>query len=249
MTQSQIDLKTLFLAALDQPEGPDRMAYLDLACAGEPSLKAQVEQLLEAHDRAGVFLTSAAETTVGSEKTTASNDVAIAPTAVAADLHRLELASPSPIAEGPGSRIGPYTIIRKLGEGGMGIVFLAEQERPVRRKVALKVIKPGMDTQQVVARFEAERQALAMMDHPGIARVLDAGATSSGLPFFVMELVDGIPINEYCDRERLSPSSGWSCSSPFAGRSNMRTKEASSTAISSRRTSSLHGSTASQSLK
>ena len=87
----------------------------------------------------------------------------------------------------------------------MGIVFLAEQERPVRRKVALKVIKPGMDTEQVVTRFEAERQALALMDHPGIARVLDAGATDSGRPFFVMELVDGVPINEYCDRERLSP--------------------------------------------
>ena len=87
----------------------------------------------------------------------------------------------------------------------MGIVFLAEQEQPVRRKVALKVIKPGMDTEQVVARFEAERQALALMDHPGIARVLDAGATDSGRPFFVMELVNGVPINEYCDRERLSP--------------------------------------------
>ena len=116
---------------------------------------------------------------------------------------RHDLALHGPIAEGPGSRIGPYTIIRKLGEGGMGIVFLAEQERPVRRKVALKVIKPGMDTEQVVTRFEAERQALALMDHPGIARVLDAGATDSGRPFFVMELVDGVPINEYCDRERL----------------------------------------------
>ena len=135
MTQSQFDLKSIFLAALDRPEGPERTAYLDLACRDEPSLKAQAEQLLEAHVRAGVFLTSAAETAAPVEQNIPDDKVSVAPTAVAAELHRLELAqnelaSPSPIAEGPGSRIGPYIIIRKLGEGGMGIVFLAEQDAP-----------------------------------------------------------------------------------------------------------------------
>ena len=97
--------------------------------------------------------------------------------------------SPGLSAEGPGTRIGPYKLLQKIGEGGMGAVYMAEQEQPVRRGVALKVIKPGMDTRQVVARFEAERQALALMDHPGIAKVHDAGATQSGRPYFVMELV------------------------------------------------------------
>jgi serine/threonine-protein kinase len=94
--------------------------------------------------------------------------------------------------------------MEQIGEGGMGVVYVAEQTKPVRRKVALKIIKPGMDTKQVIARFEAERQALAMMDHPNIARVHDAGATESGRPYFVMELVRGIPVTEYCDREQLS---------------------------------------------
>ena len=105
--------------------------------------------------------------------------------------------------EGPGTVIGPYKLLEQIGEGGMGVVYMAEQTQPVRRKVALKIIKPGMDTQQVIARFEAERQALAMMDHPNIAKVLDAGATESGRPYFVMELVRGIPITEYCDQHRL----------------------------------------------
>jgi tRNA A-37 threonylcarbamoyl transferase component Bud32 len=109
----------------------------------------------------------------------------------------------SPIAEAPGTVIGPYKLLELIGEGGMGIVYLAEQEGAVRRKVALKVIKPGMDTRQVIARFEAERQAMALMDHPNIAKVLDAGASDGGRPYFVMELVRGVPITEYCDRERL----------------------------------------------
>jgi len=108
------------------------------------------------------------------------------------------------LLEGPGTRIGPYKLLEKIGEGGFGTVFLAEQEEPLRRRVALKVIKAGMDTRQVVARFEQERQALALMDHPGIARVFDGGSTSSGRPYFVMELVRGDPITAYCDRERLS---------------------------------------------
>ena len=105
--------------------------------------------------------------------------------------------------EGPGTVIGPYKLLEQIGEGGMGIVYMAEQTQPVRRKVALKIIKPGMDTRQVIARFEAERQALAIMDHPNIAKVLDAGATESGRPYFVMELVRGVPITEYCDQHRL----------------------------------------------
>src|SRR5579864_6032128 len=109
----------------------------------------------------------------------------------------------TPVKEGPGTRIGNYKLLQQIGEGGMGIVFMAEQEKPVQRKVALKIIKPGMDSAQVIARFEAERQALAMMDHPNIARVFDAGTTETGRPYFVMELVQGVAITDYCDRERL----------------------------------------------
>src|SRR5688572_14175407 len=99
--------------------------------------------------------------------------------------------------------IGPYRLLQKLGEGGMGEVWLAEQSEPVRRRVAVKVIKAGMDSKQVVARFEAERQALAMMDHPAIAKVFDAGTTSGGRPYFVMESIQGVPITEHCDRMKL----------------------------------------------
>ena len=109
-----------------------------------------------------------------------------------------------PIAERPGQAIGRYKLLEEIGEGGMGVVYMAEQQEPVRRKVALKIIKPGMDTREVIARFEAERQALALMDHPNIAKVLDAGATDAGRPYFVMELVHGIPITEYCDQNNLT---------------------------------------------
>ena len=112
--------------------------------------------------------------------------------------------SQAPVGEKPGEMIGPYKLLEQIGEGGFGIVFSAEQLRPVRRRVALKVIKLGMDTREVVARFEAERQALAMMDHPNIARVFDAGATSTGRPYFVMELVRGSPVTEYADKHKLS---------------------------------------------
>src|SRR5690242_14137713 len=103
-----------------------------------------------------------------------------------------------------GTLIGPYRLGQQLGEGGMGVVYRAQQLQPIRRDVALKVIKPGMDSKQVIARFESERQALALMDHPNIARVFDAGATGRGLPYFVMELVDGVPITTYCDSQRLT---------------------------------------------
>ena len=108
-----------------------------------------------------------------------------------------------PITERPGTVIGPYKLLQQIGEGGMGVVFMAEQTEPIQRTVALKIIKPGMDTRQVIARFEAERQAVAMMDHPNIAKVLDAGTTDSGRPYFVMELVKGVPITKYCDEKHL----------------------------------------------
>src|SRR5262249_29653638 len=108
-------------------------------------------------------------------------------------------------SEHPGTVIGPYKLIEPLGEGGMGVVWMAQQTQPVRRLVALKLVKPGMDSRQVLARFAAERQALALMDHPNIARVLDANTTRAGRPYFVMELVKGVPITRYCDEQRLTP--------------------------------------------
>ena len=116
-----------------------------------------------------------------------------------------QLTAGLPSTEVRGEWMGPYKLLQQIGEGGMGVVYMAEQEKPVRRRVALKIIKPGMDTGQVIARFEAERQALALMDHPNIAKVLDAGTTGAGRPYFVMELVKGIPITDYCDRNRLTP--------------------------------------------
>src|SRR5579864_2711046 len=109
-----------------------------------------------------------------------------------------------PLAEGPGTLIGRYKLLQQIGEGGFGIVYIAEQQEPVRRMVALKVIKAGMDTREVVARFEAERQALALMDHPNVARIVDGGTTASGRPYFVMDLVKGIPITDFCDQNNLT---------------------------------------------
>ena len=167
----------VFLKALDLRSPEERLAFLDGACAGDAGLRAQVESLLKASDQAGRFLESPAS--------------AIGAT------------SAQPRSEQPGTVIGPYKLLEQIGEGGMGVVYMADQQRPVRRRVALKIIKPGMDTRQVIARFEAERQALALMDHPNIARVLDVGATESGRPYFVMELVRGVPITEYCDKNNL----------------------------------------------
>jgi serine/threonine protein kinase/Flp pilus assembly protein TadD len=157
-----------------------RTAYLDQACGGDVELRGRVEQLLAAHDATGNFLKlPEANGTTGPYV---------------------------PLAEGPKSKIGRYKLLEQIGEGGFGVVFMAEQEEPVRRMVALKIIKLGMDTHQVVARFEAERQALAMMDHPSVAKVLDGGATETGRPYFVMELVKGVPITEYCDKNHLTIS-------------------------------------------
>jgi serine/threonine protein kinase len=181
--------ESVFLTALEKPTPAERAAYLQEACAGNPELRRRVEALLWAHDQSGDFLDPPP---VGAQPTVpAGFDPAAGP------------ASPRAQLEGPGTRIGPYKLVQLMGEGGMGVVFRAEQEAPIRREVALKVIKPGMDTARVVARFEAERQALALMDHIHIAKVLDAGTTDAGRPFFVMELVDGVPITDYCDAHRL----------------------------------------------
>jgi hypothetical protein len=141
------------------------------------------------------------------------------------------------VSEKPGDQIGRYKLLEKIGEGGYGVVYMAEQTEPIRRRVALKVIKLGMDTKQVIARFEAERQALALMDHPNIAKVLDAGATETGRPYFVMELVRGIRITDYCDQNHFPPKSGWTCSCRSATPCSTPTRRASSTGTSSPRTS------------
>jgi serine/threonine protein kinase/tetratricopeptide (TPR) repeat protein len=226
MSRPTPEIDEVYFAALERETAEARAAYLDEVCASDPDLRRRVERLLEAQPKMGSFMDSPAA----------------GPT--------LSLASAEAV-EGPGRVIGPYKLLEQIGEGGMGIVYMAEQTEPVRRKVALKIIKPGMDTKQVTARFEAERQALALMDHPSIAKVLDAGMTSPlplgegqgeglagivepspglrpdpaaagfpplprgrglgegsaappGRPYFVMELVKGIPITDYCDQHRLT---------------------------------------------
>ncbi len=202
--------RDIFIAAL-QKEPAERAAFLDEVCAGEAALRRRVEVLLKAHEMAGGFLDISAgvpERVDGGSRVDAESPTTDGSSAkLEREAERSASASPAAlrlVSEGPGTLIGPYKLLQEIGEGGMGKVYMAEQEKPVRRRVALKIIKPGMDTGQVVARFEAERQALALMDHPSIAKVLDAGSTESGRPFFVMELVKGIPITEYCDQARLS---------------------------------------------
>jgi serine/threonine protein kinase/tetratricopeptide (TPR) repeat protein len=172
----------LFLHARDMHSADERRNYLDGACAADATLRAEVEALLEANARAGSFLESPAS---------------VAPLLATVDGRSA--------VERPGTVIGSYKLLEQIGEGGFGVVFLAEQQRPVRRKVALKVLKPGMDTRHIIARFEAERQALALMDHPNIAKVLDGGQTAGGRPYFVMDLVKGLPITDYCDQAQLTP--------------------------------------------
>jgi len=169
----------LFNEALRRPEA-ERSAYLAAACAGDEALRQRVETLLRAFEQAGNFLDQPppGAPPPPNDRTTPLETV--------------------------GSRVGRYKLLQQIGEGGCGVVFMAEQNDAVRRYVALKVIKPGMDTKNVIARFEAERQALALMDHPNIARVFDAGATDTGRPYFVMELVRGLKITDYCDHESLS---------------------------------------------
>jgi len=172
--------KTIFAGAQQLP-AEDRAAYLDEACGDNGPLRRRIEALLNASEQSGAFL-----------------EVSAAPM-----LRRTPSAS-IPLAEKQGDKVGRYKLLQQIGEGGCGVVYMAEQEEPVRRRVALKIIKLGMDTRNVIARFGAERQALAMMDHPNIAKVFDAGATETGRPYFVMELVRGVKITDYCDEQRLS---------------------------------------------
>ncbi len=172
-------IDAIFCTAIEIESAHDRESYIERSCGDDSELKRQVERLLRAHFDGGSLLDSPAQ------------DVGVT--------------LDQPITESLGTVIGPYKLLQEIGDGGMGVVYMAEQTEPVERRVALKIIKPGMDTRQVIARFEAERQALAMMDHPNIAKVLDAGTTDSGRPYFVMELVKGVPITQYCDEHQLSP--------------------------------------------
>jgi eukaryotic-like serine/threonine-protein kinase len=206
-------VQAVFLAATEEKDLTARAAFVDRECAADAALRLRVEALLRAHDQPESQLDDLVPSSSPRDAgdCTEPDNVHLPARVSDATLDQTpspeatELPAPRPITEGPGTRIGPYKLREKIGEGGMGVVYLAEQEKPVRRRVALKIIKPGMDTEQVVARFEAERQALAIMDHPSIARVLDAGATETGGPYFVMELVKGVPITDYCDTVHLSP--------------------------------------------
>ncbi len=183
MITAPLNEEEIFSAALAISEEEVRSAFLESACSGDLAVRQRVELLLTTEMRSREFLLFNNEAGTATFRVHTDNLV--------------------PLTEQPGSRIGRYKLLQNIGEGGCGTVFMAEQEEPVRRRVALKIIKLGMDTRSVIARFEAERQALAMMDHPNIARVLDAGATDTGRPFFVMELVRGVPITKYCDESRL----------------------------------------------
>ena len=182
MNTESPEVLSLFCAALDRAAGPEREAFLAEACAGQADLRSRIEALLRAHAQA--------------EKITVLPAELPSPPAHTVDYVPSEQTS---------SLLGPYKLLEQLGEGGFGVVYLAEQTQPVRRKVAVKLVKPGMDSRQILARFMAERQALAIMDHPNIARVFDGGTTAAGLPYFVMELVKGVPITTYCDQHRLPP--------------------------------------------
>ena len=178
MVAKRFDEEAIFKVAAGIPAQDIRRDYLQQVCGGDEALLGRLQTLLRAHDEAPSFLEP------------------LAPS-IAATIDF------PPITECPGTQIGPYKLIQELGEGGFGVVYLAEQQ-PMHRQVALKIIKPGMDTREVITRFEAERQALALMDHPNIAHVHDAGATESGRPYFVMELVHGVPITDYCDQHDMT---------------------------------------------
>jgi hypothetical protein len=176
--------QVLFAEALQRDAPEARVAYLDGACGTDTALRRRVEALLSAAESAGDFLEQP-------------------PTGLGADAESTLLERG--FCEHPGDRIGRYRLLERIGEGGCGVVYMAEQEEPVCRRVALKIIKLGMDTWSVVARFEAERQAPALMDHPNIAKVLDGGATPAGRLYFVMELVLGVRITEFCDEVEREP--------------------------------------------
>ena len=170
--------RAIFLAALDIDDPSQRDAYVAQACGSDTTLSSQVQKLMEAHAEPGGFMQRPA-------------------------LALMNGLDERPFVERPGEVIGVYKLLEQIGEGGFAVVFMAEQSSPVLRRVALKILKPGMDTRQIIARFEAERQALAMMDHPNIAHVFDGGETATGRPYFVMELVRGVPITQYCDENKL----------------------------------------------
>jgi serine/threonine-protein kinase len=170
--------RDIFDAALAISDPAARSAYLDKVSAGNPALHQHLEELLAMHAQLGSFLEAPAP--------------------------GLAATVDEPVRERPGTVIGPYKLLEEIGEGGMGLVFVAEQQEPIKRRVALKIIKPGMDSRQVIARFEAEGQALALMNHPHIAKVHDGGTTREGRPYFVMEWVKGAPITDYCDGHRLT---------------------------------------------
>jgi serine/threonine protein kinase/tetratricopeptide (TPR) repeat protein len=173
-------VESILAAAVEIASEAERRRYVEQACGSDADLTRRVQELVDDHFQAGSFLERPAREVSGSR----------------AD-------SDPPVTECAGTVVGSYKLLEQIGEGGFGVVFMAEQQQPIRRKVALKVLKPGMDTKQVVVRFEAERQALALMDHPHIAHILDGGETASGRPYFVMELVRGIPITEFCDQNQL----------------------------------------------
>src|SRR6516162_3756431 len=177
MTSRESEAARIFLEAVEHHEPSLWPDFVREAAAGDPVLVERVEGLLKAHGQSNSLLDG--------ERLLATVDI-------------------SPPRERPGTFIGPYKLLEQIGEGGMGLVYVAEQEHPIKRRVALKIIKPGMDSKQVVARFEAERQALAMMDHANIARVHDAGTTPQGRPYFIMELVKGTPITDYCNTHQLT---------------------------------------------
>ena len=194
--------EAIFFAALEKNTPEERAAFLEAACGADSNLRQRVERLLAAHPQVGSFLETPAQPGVGAAEAPTRAPEEKSP-AVPAPAETMSYHRPS---EGIGSVIATrYKLLESLGEGGMGAVFMAQQMAPVKRLVALKLIKLGMDSKQVLTRFEAERQALALMDHPNIAKVLDAGATDSGAPFFVMELVKGVPITRFCDERQLSP--------------------------------------------
>jgi WD40 repeat protein len=187
MNTRKEQIEAIFGAAIELSSPEQRAVYLAKVCGDDNGLRREVEELIQAYHKAGGFLTAGSDHAEAIPRGEASGVTVLLP-----------------VTEKPGDRIGRYRLLEQIGEGGCGVVYMAEQEEPVRRRVALKVIKLGMDTKQVVARFEAERQALALMDHPNIAQVFDGGATDTGRPYFVLELVRGVRITDYCDQNHLA---------------------------------------------
>jgi serine/threonine protein kinase len=202
--------REIFIAALHKSEPAKRADFLNRACGEDQAMRDEIEELLHEQEKLGSFLEERAGRALGTGSLLTDFE--------------------GPLAERPGTVIGTYKLMELVGEGGMGLVFVAEQQHPVRRTVALKVIKPGMDTRRIVARFEAERQALALMDHPNIARVLDGGETASGRPYFVWNWSRACRLLSSAMTTGSIPASVCSCLSPCATLSSTPTRRGSSTA-------------------